>query len=75
MHKWFDSPMHVSSSYLFCDRRTIFYLVLQVYCSPTLKEYVHNPAMTVLACNVERTVSILCVHGVVHACVCVVLCP
>ena len=53
---------------------TILYLVLQVNCSPSLKEYLHNPVMTHLACNIQRTVSILCAHGVVCACVCVVLC-
>ena len=51
-----------------------FYLPLQVYCSPTLKELLHNTVMTVLACNKERTDSILRAHGVMCACVCVVLC-
>ena len=53
---------------------TIFHLVLQVYCSPSLKELLHNPVMTLLACKKERTGSILHAHGVVCACVCVVLC-
>ena len=53
---------------------TILHLVLQVNCSPSLKEYLHSPVMTHLACNIQRTVSILCAHGVVCACVCVVLC-
>ena len=51
-----------------------FHLPLQVYCSPSLKELLHNPVMTLLACNKERTGSILHAHGVVCACVCVVLC-
>ena len=42
---------------------TIFHLVLQVYCSPSLKEYLHNPVMPVLARNIERTASILCAYG------------
>ena len=46
-----------------------YYLVLQVYCSPSLKELLHNPVMTVLACNIERKEAIL--HG--HSCVCVVV--
>ena len=58
-------------------------LGLQVYCSPSLKELLHNTVMTVLTCNMERTGSILHAHGVVcvnvHAylcvkCVCVVVC-
>ena len=53
---------------------TIFHLVLQVYCSPSLKEHLHNPVMTLLARSIERKESILHVHGVVCACVCVVLC-
>ena len=42
---------------------TIFHLALQVYCSPSLKEYLHNPVMPLLACNIERKESILCAHG------------
>ena len=49
---------------------TIFHLALQVYCSPSLKEHLHNPVMTLLACNIERTVSILCAHGVMCGVVC-----
>ena len=49
---------------------TIFHLVLQVYCSPSLKEHLHSPVMTLLACNMERTGSILRAHGVVCGCVC-----
>ena len=51
----------------------IIYLVLQVYCSPSLKEQVHNHVMPLLARNIERTVSILCAHGgvCVHVCMCV----
>ena len=45
----------------------IFHLVLQVYCSPSLKEHLHNPVMTVLACNIQRKESILCAQ----CCVCV----
>ena len=51
----------------------IIHLVLQVYCSPSLKEQVHNPVMPLLTRNIERTVSILRAHGV-GVCVCVVLC-
>ena len=51
-----------------------FYLGLQVYCSLCLKEHLHNLVMTVLACNIERTGSILRAHGVMCACVCVALC-
>ena len=47
---------------------TLFHLVLQVYCSSSLKEDLHNPVMTVPACSMQRTVSILCAH----VCVCVV---
>ena len=50
---------------------TISHLVLQVYCSPSLKEYLYNPVMTLLARNMERRGSILCAHGGVCACVCV----
>ena len=49
----------------------IFHLVLQVYCSPSLKQYLHSPVMTLLACNIERTVSILCAYSGGCACVCV----
>ena len=49
----------------------IFHLVLQVYCSPSLKQYLHSPVMALLACNIERTVSILCAHSGGCACVCV----
>ena len=48
---------------------TILHLVLQVNCSPSLKEYLHSPVMTHLACNIQRTASILCANGVVCACV------
>ena len=53
---------------------TIFHLALQVYCSPSLKEHLHNPVMTLLACNIERTVSILCAHGVMCGVVCMNIC-
>ena len=53
------------------DRRTIFHLILQVYCSLSMKEHLHNPVMTLLACNIKRTVSILHAHGSVFGCVCV----
>ena len=49
-------------------------LLLQVYCSPSLKEHLHNPVMTVLACDIERKESILHAHSVVCACVCGVVC-
>ena len=49
----------------------IFHLVLQVYCSPSLKELLYNPVMCLLACTMERTASILCIHSGVRACVCV----
>ena len=49
-------------------------LGLQVYCSLSLKELLHNTVMTVHTCNIERTGSILCAHGVMCACVCVALC-
>ena len=52
----------------------IFHLVLQVYCSPSLKEHLHNPVMTLLACKMERTGSFLCAQGVVCVCVCVGVC-
>ena len=52
---------------------TIFYLVLQVHCSPSLKEYLHNPVMPHLARSIERKESILCAHGGVCACVGVVV--
>ena len=45
------------------NQRIIFNLALQVYCSPSLKEHLHNPVMTLLACTVERTGSILRAHG------------
>ena len=48
---------------------TIFHLVLQVYCSPSLKEHLHNSVMPLPARSIERTVSILCAHGGVCACV------
>ena len=53
---------------------TIFHLALQVYCSPSLKEHLHNPVMTLLACNIERRVSILCAHGVMCGVVCMNIC-
>ena len=43
----------------------ISHLVLQVYCSPSLKQHLHNPVMPLLACTKQRKESILC------ACVCV----
>ena len=49
-------------------------LGLKIYCSLSLKEHLHNPVMTLLTCNIERTGSILRAHGVMCACVCVVLC-
>ena len=45
----------------------IIHLLLQIYCSPSLKEHLHNPVMPLLARNIERTVSILCAHGGVCA--------
>ena len=69
---------------------TIFHLVLQVYCSPSLKEHLHNTVMTLLACDIERKESILHAHGggvggggggggvcvcvCVYVCVCVCVC-
>ena len=53
------------------DRSTIFHLVLQVYCSPSLKEHLHNSVMIVLACNIQRKESILCAHIVLCVCVCI----
>ena len=54
------------------EQITVIHLVLQVYCSPSLKEYLHNPVMSLLARNMERTVSILRAHGGVCMCdVCV----
>ena len=50
---------------------TIFHLGLQVYCSPSLKEHLHNSVMPLMTGNIERTVFILCAHGGV--CVCVVV--
>ena len=41
----------------------IFHLVLQVYCSLSLKEYLHNPVMPLLARKKKRRASILCAHG------------
>ena len=41
----------------------IFHLGLQVYCSPSPKEHLHNPVMPLLARNIERRGSILCAHG------------
>ena len=42
---------------------TIFHLGLQVYCSPSLKEYLHSPVMPLLARKIERRASILRAHG------------
>ena len=54
--------------------KAIFHLVLQVYCSPSLKEYPHNPVMPLLARTIQRKVSILHAHAwCVCACVCVVV--
>ena len=50
---------------------TVFHLVLQVYCSPSLKELLHNPVMPLLARIIERRGSTLCAHSGVCACVCV----
>ena len=47
----------------------IFHLVLQVYCSPSLKEHLHNPVMPFLARSKERRASILHAHGGGCACV------
>ena len=51
--------------------KVIFHLVLQIYCSSSLKEQVHNPVMPLLACIRERKESILHAHGGVcmHVCV------
>ena len=49
----------------------ILHLVLQVYCSPSLKEQIHNPVMPLLARNKERKETILRAHGGMCACVCV----
>ena len=47
----------------------VIHLALQVYCSPSLKEQVHNPVMPLLARNKERKETILRAHGGVCACV------
>ena len=47
-------------------------LGLQVNCSLSLKEFLHNPVMTVLARTIQRKESVLCGYGGVY--VCVVLC-
>ena len=63
----------------------IFHLGLQVYCSPSLKEYLHNPVMPLLAHSKERRASILRAHMVVcvvvvcayicmFVCMCVCVC-
>ena len=41
----------------------IIYLRLQVYCSPTLKEHLHNPVMPLLARKIERKESTLHARG------------
>ena len=51
----------------------IIHLVLQVYCSPSLKEHLHNPVMPLLTRNKERKETILRAHGGMCACVCVVV--
>ena len=43
-----------------------FHLVLQVYCSSSLKELLHNPVMTLLARIKQRKESILHAHGSVR---------
>ena len=45
------------------DEQIIFHLVLQVYCSPSLKEHLHNPVMSLMARTIQRKESILCAHG------------
>ena len=49
----------------------ISHLVLQVYRSPSLKQHLHNPVMSLLACTKERKESILYAYGGVCMCVCV----
>ena len=66
------------------EQITILHLALQVYCSPSLKEYLHSPVMPLLARTIQRKEPILCTHsGVctwcvcgicVCVCVCVVVC-
>ena len=54
---------------------TIIHLGLQVYCSPSLKEHLHNPVMSLLTRSMQRKESILHAHGGVCALhVCVVVC-
>ena len=74
------NPAHGTS--LVTDEQiiTIFHLVLQVYCSPSLKEHLHNPVMPLLARTIQRKESILrahggvCAQGGVCACVCGTYC-
>ena len=51
----------------------IIHLALKIYCSPSLKEHLHNLVMPLLARHMERTASILRAHGV-GVCVCGVVC-
>ena len=53
---------------------TISHLVLQVYCSPSLKKQVHNPIMPLMARNKERKETILRAVVCVWWCGCVVVC-
>ena len=45
----------------------IIHLALKIYCSPSLKEHLHNLVMPLLACTKERKESILNAHGGVCA--------
>ena len=58
--------------YMTSDRWTNNNLALQVYCSPSLKELLHNSVMPLLARNKERKEPKLHVHGM-WWCVCVVV--
>ena len=49
----------------------VIHLVLHVYCSPSLKEHLHNLVMPLLTRHIERAVSILRTHGGVCVCMCV----
>ena len=76
VQKHIPKPLHAHAFNAQMILFSIFHLALQVYGSPSLEEYLHNPVMSLLARNIERRDFILHAHGRVcgHMGVVVVVC-
>ena len=72
-HMWAYFSAAASKNYYACVyTNTLCRTRSRVYCSPSLKEYLRNPVMPLLARHKQRKESILCAYGGV--CMCVVVC-